>query len=112
VAPSLQALTEAEEDSKRLMEERNSLSTYASGSHDRVIQNAINNGVIAPNYKDDKGWTLLHRVARNRDANTAKLLIKHGASPFIKDSDNKIPLNLARENLDNCRPFIILTATV
>ncbi len=50
------------------------------------------------NWQDEKGRTPLHWAAYYGNTEIAKLLIFHGANPYIKDKNGLTPLDIARMN--------------
>ncbi|WP_254229285.1 ankyrin repeat domain-containing protein [Wolbachia pipientis] len=49
------------------------------------------------NYQDTKGNTLLHQAVISNNTDAIEALLKYGASPLIKNKEEKIPLDLDQE---------------
>jgi ankyrin repeat protein len=83
------------------MDNWNDFSTYDTGSLERIVRNAIElYGGIDCNFRNKDGDTLLHVAARNGDCNVVKLLLEKG-SPFSgKNNQNKTPLDLAEQTVN------------
>lgn len=45
-----------------------------------------------PNWSDREGWTALHFAAQNNDAETADILLRHGAAVESRDKFGNTPL--------------------
>ncbi|KAG7160057.1 E3 ubiquitin-protein ligase HECTD1-like [Homarus americanus] len=78
-----------------------------------ALIDAIDSGGIEVNFMDDVGQTLLNWASafgtqemveflceRGADVNKAKVLLRHGANPDLRDEDGKTPLDKARERND------------
>lgn len=50
------------------------------------------------NVQDYQGWTPLHCAAYLGDSNTVRYLLRNGASMDIRDSNGKIPIEIAIEH--------------
>ena len=59
------------------------------------FKNAINNGTIKINAKDELDWTFLHYAAARNNAEAIEFLIKKGAKTEITNSDGETPLFIA-----------------
>lgn len=58
-----------------------------SGSRDvEKIKKLLRNGAN-PNYRDDLGYTALHMAVQDNKVEFAKLLLKYGGDPSIKNND-------------------------
>jgi hypothetical protein len=98
VAPSLHALTQAQKNAKRTIE--NWPSGALGMSHIRAINGCIENGGIDVNYKDEGDDTLLTLAASEGDTESVKRLLELRASPFVKDGNGKTPVELAQAELE------------
>jgi ankyrin repeat protein len=56
-----------------------------------TVERLLSEGAI-PDLTDRQGWTALHFAAQNNDAETAKILLKHGAPLESRDLFGNTPL--------------------
>eukprot|EP00033_Pygsuia_biforma_P000313 GCRY01000382.1.p1 GENE.GCRY01000382.1~~GCRY01000382.1.p1 ORF type:complete len:339 (-),score=48.49 GCRY01000382.1:425-1441(-) len=67
------------------------------GGNQGIINSLFESGVDV-NMKDKENWTAMHHLATENEEEAVVILIKHGASPLIKNLTGQIPLHLACEN--------------
>jgi cytohesin len=60
-----------------------------------VVRVLLEEGQDDPNTRDRHGNTPLHIAAVNRRANIARILLAHGADPFIAQPSGWTPLDVA-----------------
>jgi ankyrin repeat protein len=91
-----EATQKAQENTPEVMEGWLRDST-ANGSHSPAIRRGVN-----PNYQNEKGYTLLHFADLPDDV---ELLIKLGASPFVKNNNNETPRDLTEKSLARYKEY-------
>jgi ankyrin repeat protein len=68
----------------------------AASNHTHLIETFIRQGVPVDS-QSSIGRTALHYAAIKGNVDTAKLLLKHGANPMVRDRSNQTPYDSARE---------------
>ncbi len=69
----------------------------------KILDEAVNKFVTPQyfyrliNFRDQSGNTLLHQAVINNNTDAIEALLKYGASPLIKNKEEKIPLDLDQE---------------
>jgi ankyrin repeat protein len=101
VAPSLHALTQAEENAKDLIDNWRNYSTNRNGSHVDFIERVLNERNVALYHQNEDGDTLLHLAVRDGDVQSVELLMKNGAPQYIKNNNDEIPAAIARTTCES-----------
>ena len=74
------------------------LLTYAAQrNNENVVEYILDEGICSVNDRDDSGFTALMRASYMGHDGIVKLLLNNGADKFIKNSEGKTALDLAKE---------------